>query len=318
MFVAMSVLWGMPYLLIKIAVGGVPVAVLVLARVVIGAVLLLPIAVRRGQLSLIRTVWPWLALFAVVEIIVPWYMLSEAERAITSSLTGLLIAATPVIVAIISLLIRTGERLSGVRWAGLLIGLVGVALLAGSNLIGPGASAGTARSVAEVLVVSVCYATGPVIASKKLTSVPPIGMTAVCLVLASVAYAPLAALDWPSAVPSAKVLLAIAGLAVLCTAVAFGIFFNLIAEVGPARATVITYVNPAIAVLLGVTVLGERVTPVMLAAFATILAGSVLATRPTRRLAAESAEAAGPEAAGPESAGPESAGREAAAIAGDG
>ena len=146
--------------------------------------------------------------------------------------------------------------------------------------------------MAEVLAVAVCYATGPVIANSKLSDVPPIGMTAVCLVLAAVVYSPLAALDWPSAVPSAKVLLAIAGLAVICTALAFGIFFNLIAEVGPARATVITYINPAIAVSLGVAVLGERVTPTMLAAFATILTGSVLATRsarpPSARVARES------------------------------
>lgn len=283
MFAAMSVIWGMPYLLIKIAVGGVPVAVLVLARVAIGAALLLPIAIRRGQLGAIRPVWQWLVLFAFIEIIIPWFLLAEAERTITSSLTGLLVAATPVIVAVIGLLVRTGDRLSVVRWTGLLIGLGGVALLAGPNLIGSGASAGTARSVGEVLVVAVCYATGPVIASKKLASVPPITMTAACLALACVVYAPLAAVDWPATVPSAKVLLAIAGLAVVCTAVAFGIFFSLIAEVGPARATVITYINPAIAVSLGVTVLGEHVTPGMLAAFATILVGSVLATRPARR-----------------------------------
>lgn len=305
MFAAMSVIWGMPYLFIKIAVGGVPVAVLVLARVVVGSALMLPIAVRRRQLGAIRAVWPWLGLFAFVEIIVPWFLLSDAERGISSSLTGLLIAATPIIVAVISLLIRTGERLSAVRWAGLLIGLGGVTLLAGPNLIGSGASAGTARSVAEVLVVSVCYAAGPVIASRKLTSVPPIGMTAACLVLASVVYAPLAALNWPAAVPSAKVLLALAGLAVVCTAVAFGIFFSLIAEVGPARASVITYINPAIAVSLGVAVLGEKVTPSMLVAFGTILVGSVLATRPAHR----------PEAALPAPMAAAPASRDAAAVA---
>src|SRR5215472_321152 len=209
MFAAMSVIWGMPYLLIKIAVSGVPVAVLVLARVVLGAALLLPIAVRRNQLGQIMRVWPWLMLFAFVEIIVPWFLLPEAERAITSSLTGLLIAATPIIVAVISLLLRTSDKLSGVRWFGLLVGLGGVALLAGPNLVGPGASVGVVRAVAEVLVVALCYAAGPVIANRKLADVPPIGMTAVCLVLASVAYAPLAALSWPTAVPSAKVLLAI-------------------------------------------------------------------------------------------------------------
>ena len=290
MFAAMSVIWGLPYLLIKVAVGGVPVPVLVLARVALGAALLLPIALRRRQFAAIRPVWPWLAMFAVIEIILPWFALSEAERGISSSLTGLLVASVPIIVAVLSLFLRGGDRLSPIRWAGLLVGLAGVALLAGPNLIGSGATSGTARSVAEVLFVALCYATGPLIANRKLTDVPPVAMTAACLVLASVVYAPLAALNWPSAVPPAKVLLALAGLAVVCTAGAFLIFFRLIAEVGPARASVITYINPAIAVSLGVLVLGEHVTPIMLVAFATILAGSVLATRGGRR------PAAGPDA----------------------
>jgi drug/metabolite transporter (DMT)-like permease len=287
MFVAMSVIWGLPYLLIKVAVGGVSVPVLVLARVGIGAALLLPIALRRGQLASIKPVWPWLALFALVEIILPWFALSEAERGISSSLTGLLVASVPIIIAVLSLFVRGGDRLSPVRWAGLLIGLGGVALLAGPHLVGSSAGGGAARSVAEVLFVALCYAAGPLIANSKLTDVPPVAMTAACLALASVVYAPLAALNWPSAVPSASVLLSMAGLAVVCTAAAFLIFFRLIAEVGPARASVFTYINPAIAVSLGVAVLGEHVTPVMLAAFVTILAGSVLATRPTRRPAAE-------------------------------
>jgi drug/metabolite transporter (DMT)-like permease len=303
MFAAMSVIWGLPYLLIKVAIGGVPVPVLVLARVTVGAALLLPIALRGRQFAAIRAVWPWLALFAVTEIILPWFALSDAERRISSSLTGLLIASTPIIVAVLSLFLRGGDRLSPVRWTGLLIGLGGVAMLAGPNLVGSGASAGTARSVAEVLFVALCYATGPLIANRKLAGVPPVAMTAACLALAAVVYAPLAAVDWPSAVPSANVLLAIAGLAVVCTAGAFLIFFRLIAEAGPARASVITYINPAIAVSLGVAVLGEHVTPVMLAAFVTILAGSVLATRSARRVEgisepAESAAAVGPAGSG--------------------
>ena len=129
------------------------------------------------------------------------------------------------------------------------------------------------------LFVALCYATGPLIANHKLDGVPPVIMTAACLSLAAVLYAPLAALNWPSTIPSATVLLSIAGLAVICTAAAFLIFFRLIAEAGPARASVITYINPAIAISLGVAVLGERVTPIMLAVFGTILVGSVLATR---------------------------------------
>ncbi|HET9899303.1 MAG TPA: DMT family transporter [Streptosporangiaceae bacterium] len=279
LFASMSVIWGMPYLLIKIAVGGVPVPVLVLARVVIGAAILLPIAVYRGQFSALRPVWRWVALFAVVEIIAPWLVLSEAERNISSSLTGLLLASVPIIVAIISLVIGGDDRLSWVRWAGLLVGLAGVALLAGPHLVGSRGGGAVARSVGEVLFVALCYATGPLIANRKLAAAPPVGMTAACLLLAAVAYAPLAAFSWPSAIPSGKVLASIAGLAVICTALAFLIFFRLIAEAGPARASVITYVNPAIAIALGFAVLGEQVTPAMLLAFAAILAGSVLATR---------------------------------------
>ena len=286
LFAAMSVIWGLPYLLIKVAVGGVSVPVLVLARVSLGAALLLPFALRRKQFAALKRVWPWLLLFAVVEIILPWFALSEAERGISSSLTGLLIASIPIIVAVLSLFLSGGDRLSPVRWLGLLIGLGGVALLAGPHLVGSGAGGSAARSVAEVLFVALCYATGPLIANRKLADVPPVMMTASCLVLASVVYAPLAALNWPSAVPSASVLLSIAGLAVICTAAAFLIFFQLIGAAGPARASVITYINPAIAVTLGVAVLGEHVTATMLIAFGTILAGSVLATRPARRSAA--------------------------------
>jgi drug/metabolite transporter (DMT)-like permease len=297
MFAAMSVIWGLPYLLIKVAVGGVPVPVLVLARVTVGAALLLPIALRGRQFAALKRVWPWVVLFAVVEIILPWFALSDAERGISSSLTGLLIASVPIIVAVLSLFLRGGDRLSPVRWTGLLIGMGGVAMLAGPNLVGSGASAGSTRSVAEVLFVAFCYATGPLIADRKLAGVPPVALTAACLALAAVVYAPLAAVDWPSKVPSASVLLAIAALAVVCTAAAFLIYFHLLAEAGPSRTSVITYINPAVAVSLGVAVLGEHITPVMLAAFVTILAGSVLATRSARRAAeigepAESAESA--------------------------
>jgi drug/metabolite transporter (DMT)-like permease len=285
MFAAMGLIWGVPYLLIKIAVGpgGVPVAVLVLARVTVGAVLLLPLAIRRGELAAVRPVLRWLVLFAIVEIVLPWLALAQAERGISSSLAGLLIASVPVIVAVLGLATGVVGRISPVRWLGLFVGLAGVALLAGPNLFGPGTTGARAASVGEVLFVALCYATGPLILKAKLADVPPIGQTAASLLVAAVIYAPLAALTWPSALPSGKVMAAIGGLAVVCTAAAFVIFFALIGEVGPARASVITYINPAVAVLLGVLVLGEHVTPLMLAAFAIILAGSVLATRPARR-----------------------------------
>jgi drug/metabolite transporter (DMT)-like permease len=275
----MSVIWGVPYLLIKVADGGVAVPVLVLARVGIGAALLLPFALRPRQLAVLRPRWRWLMAFALVEIVVPWLLLSEAERTLSSSMTGLLIASVPIIVVVLAWLTggperRNTERLSAVRWAGLLAGLGGVALL-----IGPTAAGGDALSVAEVMVVAVCYATGPLIASRKLADLPPLAMTAVCLAFAAVVYSPLAALTWPSSMPSWQVLGALAGLAVVCTAVAFVLFFQLITEVGPARSSVITYINPAVAVALGVSVLGEPFTLETACAFALILGGSVLATR---------------------------------------
>src|SRR6266702_2645484 len=280
----MSVIWGVPYLLIKVAVGGVPVPVLVLARVGIGAALLLPLALRQRQLGALRPYWRWLAAFALVEIIVPWLLLSEAGRRLSSSMTGLLVASVPIIVVVLAMLTggtghqttgrQTTERVSAIRWAGLLAGLGGVALL-----VGPTAAGGDAWSVIEVLCVALCYATGPLIASRKLNDLPPLEMTAVCLAFATIVYTPVAALTWPSSMPSWQVLAALAGLAVVCTAAAFVLFFRLIAEVGPARASVITYINPAVAVALGVSVLGERFTLTMACAFALILGGSVLATR---------------------------------------
>jgi drug/metabolite transporter (DMT)-like permease len=278
LFGAMSVIWGIPYLLIKVAVGGVPVPVLVLCRVAVGAALLLPIALRRGNLAVLAPRWRWLVLFALVEIVVPWLVLSEAETRLSSSMSGLLIASTPIIVAVLSRLTGGSDRLTPLRWTGLLVGLAGVGLLAG-----PSAAGGNARSVGEVLLVAVCYACGPLIAGRKLSDLPPLPMTAACLVFASVVYAPLAALTWPHTLPSGKVIAALAGLAVICTALAFVLFFALIAEVGPARASVITYINPAIAVAGGVWLLGERLTADMAVAFVLILGGSVLATRPGQR-----------------------------------
>ena len=274
LFIMMSVIWGVPYLLIKVADGGVAVPVLVFARVAIGAAVLLPIAIRRGQIRVLASHWRWLALFAAVEIMVPWALLSDAERHLSSSLTGLLIAVTPIIGLVLARLTGGQEQLTVLRWVGLLAGLAGVALLAGPHLEGGGA-----WPIAEVMLVALCYATGPLIANRKLGELPGLGMTAVCLAGAALVYVTPAALTWPSRMPSAAVLASLAGLGVVCTALAFVLFFRLIAEVGPARATVITYVNPAVAVALGVSVLGEPLTPAIIGAFVLILSGSVLATR---------------------------------------
>jgi len=274
LFAAVGVIWGMPFLLIKVADDGVSVAFLVFVRVFIGALLMLPLAVRRGRLRGLLPCWRWLAALSVVEVILPWLLLSAAERRLSSSLSGLVIAVVPIIGVGVARLAGNHEPMTTARWAGLAIGLGGVTLL-----LLPAVTGGGAVPVLEALGTAVCYAIGPAIAAQKLAGADDISVTAAALGLASVVYAVPAALTWPRAVPSLPVLGALAGLAAICTALAFLLYLRLIAEVGPLRAEVVTYVNPAVAVALGVLVLGEPFTPLIAAAFAAILAGSVLATR---------------------------------------
>lgn len=273
LFAIMCVVWGIPYLLIKVAVGGVSVPMVVFSRTALGALVLLPLALRSGQFRALRPVWPWLAAFAALEMIVPWGLLSSAERQLPSSLAGLLIAAVPIIAVVIARLTGGTERLSLRRWAGLLIGLGGVAVLAAPHLAG-----GHGWPVAEVLLVAVGYATAPLIAARKLADVPALPMTTACLALAALVYTPAAILTWPHHLPSGQVLAALAALGVICTACAFIVFLQLIREAGPSRAMVFTYINPAVAVAAGVLLLGEPFTVIIAAAFVLILTGCVLAT----------------------------------------
>jgi len=276
LFAAMSVIWGIPYLLIKVAVEGVSVPVLVLARTAVGALVLIPLTLRRGAWAPVLAHWKPVAVFAFFEIIAAWLLLTDAERHISSSLTGLLIAASPIVATLLDRLTGGEHPLTVKRMAGLGVGLIGVAVLAGPALTG-----GSAWPVTQVLMVSVCYAIAPLVAARYLGDVPTLPMTAACLGLAAIVYAGPAAATWPDTVPETRVLLALAALAVICTAVAFIIFFALIREVGAARALVFTYVNPAVALAAGVIVLNEPLTPWNLAGLALILTGSVLATRRT-------------------------------------
>lgn len=274
LFAAMSVIWGIPYLLIKVAVGGVSAPVLVFVRTAVGAAVLLPLALSRGGWAPVLRSWKPVLAFAFFEIVAAWLLLSDAEQHISSSLTGLLIAAAPIIAAVLERLTGGDGRLGGKRMAGLAVGLVGVAVLAGPEMTG-----GSAWPVSEVLLVALCYASAALIAARFLADVPSLPMTAACLGIAAVVYVGPAVATWPTTMPSARVLGAIAGLAVICTAVAFIVFFALIREVGAARALVFTYVNPAVALAAGVIVLNEPLTPWNLAGLALILAGLVLTTR---------------------------------------
>lgn len=277
LFGAMCVIWGIPYLLIRVAVRDLSPASLVLARTGIAALLLLPIAIARDELRPLARHWVPLLAFAGVEIALPWVLLGDAEQEISSSLTALLIAAVPLIGAVIARTTGERERLGLQSLLGLLVGLAGVGAIVGLNLEGAGAV-----PIGEVGLVAVCYAAGPVILQRWLADLPPLGVIAASLGITTVVYLPIAAFSLPQELPSAEVIWSVLGLAVVCTAIAFLLFFALIDEIGPVRATVITYVNPAVAAVLGVAILEEHFTTGMAAGFVLVLLGSVLATRPGR------------------------------------
>lgn len=274
LFLAMGVIWGIPYLLIKVAVADLTPATLVLFRTALGALILVPLAAARGELAPLRRHWRWILLYTVVEVTVPWFLLADAERHLSSSLTGLLVAAVPIAGALLAWVTRGVDRPDARRVAGLVVGFVGVAALLGLDV-----SRGSLAAVAEVGLVIVGYASGPMIISRRLADLPVVGVVAASLALTAVVYAPLGLAQLPQATPPTRVLASVGVLGVVCTALAFILFFALIAEVGPVRATVITYINPAVALLLGVFLLHESFTLAALAGFALILAGSFLTTR---------------------------------------
>ncbi|MGH8867670.1 MAG: DMT family transporter [Actinomycetes bacterium] len=278
LFSAMCLIWGIPYLLIKVAVEELAPSTLVLARTAIAAAILLPVAAARGHLRPLLPKWRWLLIFSVVEVCVPWWLLGFAEQRLSSSLTGLLIAAVPLVGAVLAMAGADHERLDARRLTGLLLGLGGVLALVGLDL-----GVGDARAAAAVGVVAICYATGPIILARKLGELPGLGVVAASLGIAAVAYLPAGLAQAPGAWPAGDTVAAVIALALVCTALAFLVFFALIAEVGPIRATVFTYVNPAVAVLLGVIVLDEAFSSATALGFVLILGGSVLATARTRR-----------------------------------
>jgi drug/metabolite transporter (DMT)-like permease len=273
LFATMSIIWGTPYLLIRVAVRELSPATLVFARTLPAALLLIPLALRRGDLRPLLVHWRWIVAYTVVEIALPWLFLSEAEQHLTSSTAGLLIATVPLIAVVIYRLISPGsERITRRRLLGLIVGFAGVGALVGIDLHGTSLVA-----VAEIAVPAVGYSLGPLIVSRRLSDLPSVGVVSASVALTALVYAPVALTHLPAHM-SLEVLGAVAGLAFVCTALAFLLFFALIAEIGPARSTVITYVNPAVAVLLGVALLGEPFTAGIAVGFPLILVGSVLAT----------------------------------------
>jgi len=278
LFSALSVIWGTPYLLIRIAVREVAPATLIFLRTAPVALILLPVATYRGEITELLRRWRLLVVYTAVEIMASWLMLFKAEEHISSSLAGLLLAAVPLVGAVIARLSGDEDRFDRLQIGGLLLGLAGVALLVGIDVRGA-----TAWSIAAVGVPAVGYAIGPRLLNRYLSDLPGLGVVAGSLAIAAVFYAPFALSNLPSHL-SAEVTWSLVGLAVVPTLLGFLVFFTLINEIGPVRTTVVTYLNPAIALILGIALLGEPFTLGLGLGFPLVIAGSVLATR--RRTAA--------------------------------
>ncbi|SDG89587.1 DMT family transporter [Microbacterium pygmaeum] len=275
LFAAMALIWGMPYLFIKQAVDSYSPASVVAGRTLLGALLLLPFALRQKAL---RPAWRkigWVLAFGAIEMAGPFLLLGHAEQTLPSGLTGLLVATVPLFAAIIAF--AGGDRaiLKPLRTTGLIVGFVGVGII----VAGPGLAAGGTLglvAIGEVLLVAVLYAIAPFIVARKLQDVPSLGTITLSLGAVGLFYLPIALLTQHE-VPTVQSTVSLVALAVICTAVAFIVFFALIDHVGPARAPLFTYVNPVVAILLGALILGEQITIGLLIGFPLVIFGCWLA-----------------------------------------
>lgn len=278
-FAALGVIWGIPYYLIKIALLELPPLAIVWLRLLLSATVLVPVAWRRGALAQARR-HPWaITSFAVIEFTIPFVAITAGEQWISSSITGMLIAMVPMMVALISRLFGVHEALGWVRVTGLLTGFAGVVALVGfGSVSGPLGWLG----VACMAIAALGYAIGPLIVKRHLSDVDSYGPVAASIAVAALLLTPWGLASLPGEWPSGRVMLSVAVLGAVCTALGMLLMFRLIRVAGPGRATVITYVNPAVATLLGVWLLDEHLGWSGMVGFALILGGSWLATRPAR------------------------------------
>ncbi len=280
LFLMMAIIWGIPYLLIRVAVRQLDPGVVVFLRTGPASLLLIPLVTIRRQWSDVVRHFGWIVVFGVVEFGVPWFLMSTAEEHITSSLTSLLICGVPLLSVVVQRL-RRGEHIETRRYLGLAIGACGVAFLVGLDLSG-----GTLTWIAMMALVCVGYTFGPMILATKLADVPGAAVTCGATGVVALAWAPWALTHWPSHV-SGETWSSIATLSVVCTAGAFVVFSALVKEVGSTRAVVVTYVNTAVAVILGIVGLHEALTAGIMVGFPLVIVGCVIATsRPRPALAA--------------------------------
>ena len=277
LFAAVSLLWGIPYFLIKVAIVDLSPAFVVFGRTAIAAAVLVPLAAARGLLPALRGRVRFVVALSAVHVVVPFLLITYGELYVTSSLAGLIIAIEPVVVG---LMLARAEPFTSLRIVGLVLGFAGVAVLTGVELIGGGPAV---FGAVLVLLATVGYAYATIMVQRSGSGIPPTALVAGSMLSSTVLLAPFAAFTLPSEPVRASSWGALVLLGLLCTAVALIAFYALIGDVGPNKAGLVTYVNPLVAVALGVAVLNEPLRWSLVVGSVLILGGCWLSTRPPRR-----------------------------------
>ena len=280
LFLAIGLAWGVPYFFLAVAGKEFSTPTVIFSRVTIGALILVPLAIKRGALKPALKAWPWVLAFAAIEMIGPWFLLTEAERHVPSGLAGLMIATVPIFGMLIAYFFQGDKSVRHPKTlAGLAIGFTGVVLLVGIDSL-----TGTFEPIYLLMLVlsALGYAVAPAIANAKLQGVPTVGVIGLSLTMVAIFYAIPAISELPGEIaagPHWTSVGALIGLGVISSALAFVLFFDLVKEVGSARATLVTYPNTAWALLLGIVFLHEPITIGLLTGLPLVAIGSYLALR---------------------------------------
>lgn len=276
LFVAVGILWGIPYLLIRVAVRDFSPAMVVFSRVLIGALILVPLAIHQKSFGAALRNFKYIFLYAAVEIMGPWFLITKAEMKISSGLAGLLVATVPIWATIYASMMGDKTVWHRKRLMGLIVGFVGLVAVVGIESL---SGKNSLWAIFSILVAAIGYALAPNMIMKKLPHVSGLAINALAMTMAAAVYAPFAILQWPTGHVSRDSLLSVIALGIFPTAMAFVVFFAVLKEVGPARASLVTYLNTAFAVVLGVLILSEPLTLGIVIGLPLVLIGSYLASR---------------------------------------
>ncbi|MEY3008650.1 MAG: DMT family transporter [Candidatus Nanopelagicaceae bacterium] len=276
LFTLVGLLWGVPYLFMKVAVEELSTPMIVFTRLMIGAALLVPLALREGSLKSALKYWRYILLYAVLEMVIPWSLITSSQRDLSSGVVALLVATVPIWATLFAH--QTGDSTAAhrVRIFGIIIGLIGITLIVGIESI---SDFGNIRALLQILVAAASYAWAVNMITRKAPGISGIAINGIAMMISSVIFAPFAIANRPETLPSLEVTLSMLGLGVLCSGIAFWVFFVVLDEIGPARASLVVYPNTAVAVVLGIVILREPITLAILIGLPLVLVGSYFASR---------------------------------------